>query len=119
MDDLQEAVQTITKMSPPMLIVIGTAILNFMLKPFLPEKYLWPIATVAGGAVAPYLFSHGNLAYDVPSPGTALVIIGGIMGFMGSVAQRRLGRWLENKGIATTRNGATDLRDSSTPSMPE
>lgn len=80
-------------LSPPMLVIVGAGIVSFLLKSFLPEKYIWPIATIGGGAVAPWLFSHGTLAYDVPSPGTALVIIGGIMGFLGSVFHRRLDRW--------------------------
>jgi hypothetical protein len=109
MDDLQEAVQTITKMSPPMLIVLGAAIINFMLKPFLPERFLWPIATISGGAVAPYLIPHGSLAYDVPSPGTALVVIGAIMGFVGSVIHRRFGRWLEARR-ESTQNAASPSR---------
>jgi hypothetical protein len=108
MDELQEAVQTVTKMSPPMLIIIVTAILNFLLKPFLPEKYLAPVGTVAGAAVAPWMFSHGVLAYDVPSPGTALVLVGAIMGFIGSVAHRRLDRWLRNKVMGS--NGDNDTK---------
>lgn len=102
MDDLQEAIQTVTKMSPPMLVIVGGAIVNFLLKPFLPEKYLAPIATVGGAAVSPWLFSPGNLAYDVPSPATGLAIIGGIMGFVGSVFHRRIDRWLRNKVMGTT-----------------
>lgn len=97
MDEIGEAVKTVTKMSPPMLVIVGTAILNIIIKPFVPEKYLMPIATVSGASVAPWLFSHGTLAYDVPSPGTALVLIGAIMGFVGSVFHRRLDRWLRSK----------------------
>lgn len=104
MDDMQEAAQTVMKLSPPMLIIIGAAFVNLLLKPFLPEKYLAPIATVGGAAVAPYLFSPAHLAYDVPSPGTALVMIGGIMGFVGAVVHRRLGRWFKSKMF----NGDTD-----------
>lgn len=102
MDDLQEAIQTVTKMSPPMLIMVVAAIVCFMLKSFVQEKYLSPIATVGGAAVAPWLFSHGALAYDVPSPGTALVLVGAIMGFLGSVFHRRIDRWLRNKVMGTT-----------------
>lgn len=113
MTDLQDAVKTITTLSPPMLIIVGAGIMNLMLKPFLPEKFLMPIATIGGGALAPYLFSHGTLAYDVPSPTTALVLIGFIMGFIGSVLHRRLDRWIRNKLMASgsgdtmtfTRNG--------------
>lgn len=115
MDEIAEAVQTVSKMSPPMLIVFASAIMNFMLKAFLPEKYLMPIATVGGAAVAPYLFSHGTLAYDVPSPGTALVLVGAIMGFIGSVFHRRLDRWVCNR----KRNGDTGFltRSAATPSQ--
>lgn len=97
MDEISEAVKTVTKMSPPMLVIVGTGILNIVVKPFVPEKYLMPIATVSGAAVAPWLFSHGTLAYDVPSPGTALVLVGGIMGFIGSVLHRRVDRFIRNK----------------------
>lgn len=106
MDEIAEAVQTVSKMSPPMLIVVVAGILCVMLKPFMPENYLMPVATVGGAAVAPWLFSHGTLAYDVPSPGTALVLVGAIMGFLGSVFHRRIDRWVSAK----RRNGSGDTR---------
>lgn len=94
MTDLQEAVKTITTLSPPLVLIVIAAIANIILKAFLPEKFLMPIATIGCGALAPYMFTHGTLAYDVPSPGTALVLIGFIMGFVGSVVHRRLDRWV-------------------------
>lgn len=98
MHEIQEAALTVMKMSPPMLIIVVAAIVCMLLKPFLPEKYLAPISVVGAAAVAPWMFSNGTLAYDVPSPGTALVLIGAIMGFIGSVIHRRADRWLRNKG---------------------
>lgn len=99
MDEIEGAVKTVTMMSPPALVIAGAMIINFILKPFLPEKYLWPIATIGGGAVSPYMFPPETIIYPVPSPTTALVIVGGIMGFVGSVFHRRLDRWpwLRNK----------------------
>lgn len=105
MDEMQEAVKTVTMMSPPMLIIAITGILNFLLKPFVPEVYLAPVGTVAGAALAPWMFPHTLLAYPVPSPGTALVIIGAIMGFVGSVLHRRIDRWVRVKLMGS--NGDT------------
>jgi hypothetical protein len=97
MEDLQQAIKTVTMMSPPMLIIVVAAIVNIILGKFLPERYLMPIATIGGGAVAPYMFDPGSLAYPVPSPSTALVLIGSVMGFIGSVLHRRIDRWLRRR----------------------
>lgn len=118
MDEMQEAVQTVTKMSPPMLIIVVAAILSFILKAFLPEKYLWPISTVGGAAVAPYMFSPGSLAYDVPSPSTALVLVGAIMGFIGSVLHRRFDRWLRRKVAGDTEFTTRSDVSGDQPSVP-
>lgn len=106
MDEIREAGDTIQKMSPPMLVIVGVIVLNFMIRPFLPPKYLPAIGTLAGAAVAPYLFSPSTLAYTVPSPATALVIIGGIMGFLGSVAHRKAHNYLVSKGWLATDSDA-------------
>lgn len=116
---MQEAVQTVMKMSPPMLIIVCAAFLNMLLKPFMPEKYLAPIATLASAAVAPWVFDPKTLAYSVPSPGTALVLVGAIMGFIGSVLHRRLDRWLKSRWV-TGGNGDTQqfTRSGAAPSPP-
>lgn len=97
MSELHEAVKTVTTLSPPLVLIVIAAIANIILKSFLPEKYLMPIATIGCGALAPYMFTHETLAYTVPSPPTALVLIGAIMGFIGSVLHRRIDRWIRNK----------------------
>lgn len=105
MDQIAEAVKTVTMMSPPMLVIVGAFMLNFLLKPFLPEKYLAPIATLGGGLISPHLFSHETLAYPVPSPTVALTLIGCAMGFIGSVFHRRIDRWIRTKLMGTNGNG--------------
>lgn len=93
-------------MSPPALVILGAFIVSFLLKPFLPEKYLAPIATLGGGAISPHLFSHDTLAYPVPSPTVALALIGCVMGFIGSVFHRRIDRWIRVKLMGS--NGDTE-----------
>lgn len=118
MNDLHEAVQTVTMMSPPMLIIVGAFMANFLLKPFLPEKYLPVIATVGGGAISPYMFSPDTLVYPVPSPTTALVLIGSAMGFIGSVFHRRIDRWIRVKLMGTNGNTQYFTRNDDDPSQP-
>jgi hypothetical protein len=97
MDELTESALTVMKLSPPMLIIVVGAILCMLLKPFVPERYLAPCSTVGSAAVAPLMFSNGSLAYDVPSPQTAFVLIGAVLGFIGSVLHRRAERFLKRR----------------------
>lgn len=100
----QEAIDTIWKMSPPFLMVVFVNILTFCIRRFVPDKLLMPIGVISGAAIAPYLFSPGSLAYDVPSPMTALVIIGAIMGFIGVATHDKLRKFLEKKGLRVNGN---------------
>lgn len=95
-----------------MLVILGAFIVNFLLKPFLQERYLTPIATLGGGALSPHLFSPETIIYPVPSPAVALAVVGCAMGFIGSVFHRRVDRWIRTRLMGGNDDTQQFARDS-------
>ena len=77
---MDEVANTIFKMSPPVLLMLGINAVILSIHKLIPDKYLTIICVAIGGAMCPLLIPETSLIYSVPSPRTALVLVGVLFG---------------------------------------
>lgn len=92
---------TLFKMSPPLLMIIGINISLMLLRHFVPHKILPIIAVVLGMVFTPLLIPVSSLAYSVPSPMTALIIMGAVIGYAAVGLHQKFKQILKKVGVST------------------
>lgn len=98
MDDANEAIKTVMKMSPPMLLIVGINVIIFVVERFITERFITAIAVGLGAFLTPLLIPNGVIDYDVPSPMTARIIFGMIFGFLAVAVHDKFKRLLQKWG---------------------
>lgn len=110
MEDANEAIKTIMKMSPPMLLIVGINVIIFVVEMFVTARFLTAIAVGLGALLTPLLIPNGVIDYDVPSPFTARIVFGMIFGFLAIALHDKFKRLLQRWGYLPPNDCPPSLR---------
>lgn len=83
-------IQTIGKISPPVLLILAINAVALALHKIVPRKFELILCVVAGMILYPTLIDPTSLIYAFPRPMAALVVYGILAGFVAKMIQPRI-----------------------------